>query len=73
MPARFTQIMRAAQQVGLTVEPPSSGSHFKVKRSGARTFTIPAHNGERTEISDKYIKSLCRNFGIDYAAFAALL
>ncbi len=29
---------------------------------------IPAHNGDRSEVDDKYIKKLCKSFGIDLAA-----
>jgi hypothetical protein len=43
------------------------------KRPGHRTYPIPAHRGERSEIGDQYISGFCRNFGIDPAAFRARL
>lgn len=69
MPARLRDIARACAYFDLIVERPSSGSHWKVKGDGARTYPVPASNGEKSEISDKYIKALCRNFGIDERAF----
>jgi len=28
-------------------------------------FPIPAHNAERTELADVYVRKLCRTFGLD--------
>jgi hypothetical protein len=64
MPARLRDIIEMCNHFGVTVEPPKASSHWQAKKDGCRTFTIPAHNGERTEISDRYIRSLCRNFGL---------
>jgi len=61
-------LKRALESKGLEVFKPSSGgSHWKVVRPGksGKTFPIPAHNGEKTEISDSYIKAVCRCFEID--------
>ena len=74
MPARLREIIAiCAERYGITVEKPSSGSHWKCKRDGCRTYPIPAHNGERSEIPDQYIRALCRNFGIDYDEMKRLL
>lgn len=43
------------------------------KKLGYRTHPIPAHRGPNSEISDIYIRAFCRNFGIDFAEFRALL
>jgi predicted RNA binding protein YcfA (HicA-like mRNA interferase family) len=73
MPARLRDIIGALKHFGVEVEEPSSGSHFKAKRDGSRVYTIPAHNGRKTEISDIYIRALCAHFGIDLAEFEKLL
>lgn len=36
-------------------------------------YTIPAHNGDKSEITDIYIKSLCRNLGINHEDLKKLL
>jgi len=59
----------AAARYGIEVLRPSRGSHWLAKKPGFRTYPIPAHNAERTEVSDVYIRGLCRNFGIDAAEF----
>ena len=62
-----------AADYGISVEKPRRGSHWKAKKSGYRTYPIPAHNGARTEISDDYIVGLCRCLDIDLAEFKAKL
>jgi len=32
-------------------------------------YPIPAHNGLKTEIDDKYIRKFCQHFGLDEAVF----
>jgi hypothetical protein len=66
MPARLRALIAICAQFAIEVEPPKGSSHWKAKKAGFRTFPIPAHNAERTEISDSYIRALCRNFGLDY-------
>jgi hypothetical protein len=34
---------------------------------------VAAHNGERTEIADHYIRGMCRSMGIDEDELRALL
>ncbi len=58
--------MRVCAKRGIEIEKPSSGSHWKAKRPGSGTYPVPASNGERTEIDDKYIRGLCRHFGIEF-------
>ncbi len=73
MPARLRDLMRIAAHFEVVIEPPAGGSHYKARRPGCRVYPIPAHNGERTQIPDEYIRGLCRNFGIDYAEMKRLL
>lgn len=66
-------MIAVAAEYGITFSRPSSGSHWKAKKDGYRTYPVPAHNGERTEISDQYIRGLCRNFGLNAEEFVAKL
>lgn len=71
---RLRDIVRALGEHNVVVEPATGGgSHFKAKRPGARTYVIPAHNGDKTELDDKYVKALCKNFEIDFDVFRAKL
>lgn len=71
MPARLSRIIAAAAHFGVGVSRPNRGSHWLAKKAGFRTYPIPAHNGEKTEIPDVYIRGFCRNFGIDREEFKA--
>jgi len=68
MPARLRDIIRVLlEDYGLESQRPSRGSHWKiVDTATGRSYTVPAHNGPRTEIDDKYIRAMCRYFDIDY-------
>lgn len=72
MPARLRQIRSALERLGGSVEEPASGSHFKC-RLGSGMYPLSCHNGERTEVTDLYIRSLCRALGIDVAKFRSML
>ena len=73
MPARLNKISKAFATLGIVTEKPKKGSHWKLRRPGTRVYTIPAHRGPKTEIDDKYIDGACKHFGIEPAAFRALL
>jgi hypothetical protein len=73
MPARLRETIRACSKLGIAVEQPNSGSHWKARNALGTLYTIPAHNGERTEISDTYVRGLCRSLGIDYDEMRRLL
>jgi hypothetical protein len=73
MPARLREIRRAALSYGIQIEEPSSGSHWHCRLPGKRLYTIPAHNGVRTEIDDNYVRGFCRHFSINYDEFKAKL
>ena len=64
--------MRAASAVGVIVEEPASGSQCKFKRDGL-TYPIAAHSGPKTEVSDVYVRGLCRVFALSAEGFAAKL
>jgi hypothetical protein len=72
MPAKLSAILRVLKEYDATIEPPSSGSHYKAFRNGV-LYTIPAHNGLKSEISDIYIKQLCKMLGINYDEFVKSL
>jgi hypothetical protein len=63
--ARLCDLARAARRLGVTITTPSSGSHWKAEKAGCRPYTLPCHNGERTELDSKYVKGFCRHFGIE--------
>lgn len=67
-PARLRNIKQAARHYGIEMHAPRSGSHFIFERGG-KVFPISAHNGEKSEISNVYIRRLCEVFEIDYADF----
>jgi hypothetical protein len=69
MPARLRDIISALKALGITVDEPKKGSHFMVRREGARPYPLSAHNGTKSEITDKYIRGLCTHFGLDFEAF----
>ncbi len=73
MPARLGDIVRALARFGVAVDEPSKGSHWKANKPGCRVYTLPAHNGKKTELDDKYIRGMCRALGIDEDEFRALL
>lgn len=74
MAARLRRIQVVASEYGITIAPPTGdGSHWMAKKAGHRTYPIPAHRGENSEIGDSYIRGFCRNFGIDLAEFRSKL
>ena len=73
MPARLRDIRRAAKDYGVEIAEPSKGSHWKCTRPGTRNYPIPAHNGLKTEIDDKYISAMCKHFGVDEVDFRSKL
>lgn len=72
MPARLGKLRKALDAFGVEVSEPGSGSHWKAQANG-KTYTIPAHNGPKTELSDVYINGVCRAFDIDPKELKKLL
>jgi len=70
VPAKFRRVRAAALTFGITFFPPKRGSHWKAHRdNGTGGYPVPAPNGEKSTISDLYIKKLCVHFDIDLAEF----
>jgi hypothetical protein len=42
------------------------GSHVVIDDGKGRTYPLPLHHGAKTELSDVYIRGLCRALEIDY-------
>jgi len=66
VPARLRALKAVLAKEGIDLETPSSGSHWKFKAPGRGTFPVPAGNGLHSELADKYIRSLCRTYGLDF-------
>ena len=65
MPARFRDIRRALEKLGATVTAsPGGGSHWHAQKDG-RMYPLPAGHGNNSEITDKYIKGVCKALGLD--------
>lgn len=74
MPARLGDLARAAKHLELGVSlRMGKGSHHVFERSGFRCYPVPAGNGEKTEISDQYIRGMCRALGLNEAELRSLL
>lgn len=63
MPMRLRDLEHWLKQHEITVTP--GGKHFHARKEGFGMYPIPAHNGAKTEIPNKYLKGLCKHFGID--------
>ena len=61
----MADLMRALKELGVTVEKPSTGSHWRARRPGARCYTIPAHNGMKTKVTRKWLRGMCATLGLD--------
>lgn len=58
----------------MEVQKPRKGSHWKAVRvEDGKVYPLPAHNGLKTELSDIYLRGLCRCFGWDFAEFMSEL
>lgn len=73
MAVRIRDLLKVLKSYGITVEKPSSGSHWKLRRAGARVYIVPIHGGLGSEADPKYITSLCRHFGIERSELMARL
>lgn len=72
MPARARDIIRAFASFGVVFKEPKKGSHWKA-RLGEVSYTIPLHNGPKSEVDDIYIRGACRAFNVDEDALRKLL
>jgi hypothetical protein len=70
MPARFREIAKALKRAGVAVvQRPGKGSHVVLRNASGSTYPLSLNNGDKTELSDVYIRSLCKRFGLDYDDF----
>ncbi|MGE0547638.1 MAG: hypothetical protein AB7O24_01110 [Kofleriaceae bacterium] len=69
-PRRLSDVASIAHQNGCELVSAGGGKHnWRFVKAGKRPYTVPAHNGLKTEISWKYIQGLCRNLDIPIEAF----
>lgn len=75
MPARYKRVLKALRKLGIKVtRRPGKGSHAVLDDGKGHTYVLPLHHGEGTELSDVYLRGLCRAFEIaDFEAFRRLL
>lgn len=74
MPARFRDVLRALHALNIDVlRRQGAGSHCILRDEKGHVYTLPLGNGPRTELSDHYIKGLCRSFELDFDEFKKLL
>ena len=74
MPASYRRIRKALRKLGIeVVERPGKGSHVVLDDGRGNTYPLPLHHGERTELSDVYVRALCRRFAVEYEDFRRLL
>jgi hypothetical protein len=73
MPARFFKVALALKdfEIGCKTKK-GKGSHALLVLGG-RVYPVSLHNGERTELSDVYVRGICRFFGLDYEEFKTKL
>lgn len=64
-------MLRAEYAVKATT--PKRGSHWKLKRPGFRPYTIPSKKGAKSEVSQTYLRAMCRALDIDEAELLAKL
>jgi hypothetical protein len=69
-PRRLRDVAAIASGYGCSLEEKGGGKHnWRFTKPGKRPYTVPAHNGLKTEISWKYIRGLCRAMDIPESAF----
>lgn len=62
---RFRDLKRALIALGCTVSTSRGGSsHYHAEYKGV-SYPIPASHGDNTEISDVYVRGVCRALGLD--------
>jgi hypothetical protein len=67
MPARFWKVGRASKALGIeSFSRGGKGSHVVLMNAAGKTYPVSLHYGPKTEISDVYLRGICRFFGVDY-------
>lgn len=73
MPPRFRDVRRALEKLGATVTPsPGGSSHWHVEKDGAM-YPLPAGHGDNSEITDKYVRGVCKALSLDEKEFRRFL
>ena len=68
------RLRSALAKLGVRVSERSSrGSHIVVDDGKGHAYPLPLHHGEKTELSDVYVRGLCRALEIDYEELRKLL
>jgi hypothetical protein len=65
----LSDVAGVAARYGCTLEDSGGKHNWRFTKPGKRPYTVPAHNGLKTEISWVYIQGLCRNMDIPTSAF----
>jgi hypothetical protein len=74
VPARYSRLRTALAKLGIRVsERSGKGSHVVVDDGKEHTYPLPLHHGTKTELSDVYVRGLCRALEIDYQELRKLL
>lgn len=60
---RLSKLAKAVAPYGIVLE--TGTKHFKFRGPEGRCYPIPAHNGQRTEVPDVYIRGLCRAYALN--------
>lgn len=74
MPVRYARLRSALTKLGIQiVERSGKGSHVLVDDGKGHTYPLPLHHGTKTELSDVYVRGLCRALDLDYAELRKLI
>jgi predicted RNA binding protein YcfA (HicA-like mRNA interferase family) len=74
MPYRYGRVKKALRKMGITVrERKGKGSHVVIYNDAGRAYTLPCHHGQKTVLSDHYLRAVCRCFDVEYNEFKKLL
>lgn len=63
MPMRLRDFGQWLKEHDIEIEP--AKRHWCARKAGYGMYPLPAHNGPKTELPDKYLKGACKHFGID--------
>jgi len=67
VPARYAKLRAALAKLGVRVsERSGKGSHVVVDDGKGHSYPLPLHHGTKTELSEVYIRGLCRALDLDY-------
>lgn len=74
MPVRYARLRSALKKLGVHIsERSGKGSHVVVNDGRGHTYPLPLHHGNKTELSDVYVRGLCRALDIEYEDLRKLI